>query len=321
VKAWVYTKYGSADELQLIETVAPIPADDQVLVKIHAVSINDWDWQLLQGTPFVNKMMNGLLKPRQQILGSDIAGQVEAVGAGVERFAPGDRVYGDLSDTWGGFAEYVCADEKSLAPIPDAMSFEDAAAIPQAGMLAVQGLRDVGRLQSGEKLLINGAGGGVGTFGIQLARLYEDVEVTGVDSGPKLEMLHGLGFDRVIDYTREDFTAAGRQYDLILDTKTNRPVSHYLRALRPGGRYVTVGGDRILQVLLLGPLVSMIRGIKLRLVMLKANKDLPFMNELYSAGRVKPVIDGPYPMEELQQAMRHFGAGEHRGKVVIRVAR
>ena len=321
MKAWIYRKYGSPDELQLTETVAPIPADDQVLVKIHAVSINDWDWQLLQGTPFVNKMMNGLFKPRQQILGSDIAGRVEAVGAGVERFAPGDRVYGDLSDTWGGFAEYVCADEKSLAPIPDAMSFEDAAAIPQAGMLAVQGLRDVGRLQSGEKLLINGAGGGVGTFGIQLARLYEDVEVTGVDSGPKLEMLHGLGFDRVIDYTREDFTAAGRQYDLILDTKTNRPVSHYLRALRPGGRYVTVGGDRILQVLLLGPLVSMIRGIKLRLVMLKANKDLPFMSELYSAGRVKPVIDGPYPMEELQQAMRHFGAGEHRGKVVIRVAR
>lgn len=289
-------------------------------MKIHAVSINDWDWQLLLGTPFANRMMNGLFKPRKQILGSDIAGRVEAVGAGVERYSPGDRVYGDLSELWGGFAEYVCAAADALAPIPEKMSFEDAAAIPQAAMLAVQGLRDVGQLQSGEKLLINGAGGGVGTFGIQLARLYDNVEVSGVDSGPKLKMLRGLGFDHVIDYTREDFTAAGRQYDLILDTKTNRPVSHYLRALRPGGRYITVGGDRIMQVLLLGPLVSMIRGKKLRLVMLKVNKDLPFMNELYSADRIKPVIDGPYPMEELQQVMRYFGAGEHRGKVVISVA-
>lgn len=170
MKAWVYTKYGSADELQLVDTAKPVPADDQVLVKVHAVSINDWDWPLLQGTPFVNRLMNGPIKPRQQILGSDLAGQVEALGAGVERFAPGNRVYGDLSESWGGFAEYVCAGENALAPIPEKMSFEDAAAIPQAGMLAVQGLRDVGRLQSGEKLLINGAGEHKGKVVISVAR-------------------------------------------------------------------------------------------------------------------------------------------------------
>jgi NADPH:quinone reductase-like Zn-dependent oxidoreductase len=317
MRAIVYHKYGTPDVLKLEEVERPVPGDDEVLIKVYAVSINDWDLGLLDGD-FINRMLNGLRKPKKKILGSDIAGRIEAVGKNVTQFKPGDEVYGDLSGRWGGFAEYVCAAEHSLALKPPAMSFAEAAAIPQAAMLAVQGLIDKGKIQKGQKLLINGAGGGVGTFGIQIAKLY-GVEVTGVDNTGKLDMLRSMGFDHVIDYTKEDFTKNGKCYDLILDVKTNRSMFSYARALSPNGIYVTVGGSigRLLQAVLLGPWIRMIYKKYIRIVALKTNKDLAYMNKLFESGKVKPVIDGPYKLDEVPEAFRLFGKGEHKGKVVI----
>lgn len=320
MKAIVYTKYGSVDELQLKEVDKPILKDDEVLIKVHAVSINDWDLGLLQGD-FINRILNGLLKPKRQILGSDIAGRIEAIGKNITRFKIGDEVYGDLSGHWGGFAEYVCAREKSLELKPASMSFEQASSIPQAAMLAVQGLIDKGKIHPGQKLLINGAGGGVGTFGVQIAKLY-GVEVTGVDSTGKLDMMRSIGFDHVIDYTKEDFTKNGRHYDLILDAKTNRSMFDYARALSPNGVYVTVGGSigRLFQSLLLAPFISLIRKKHISLVSLKTNKGLIYMNELFEAGKVKPVIDGPYKMENFHEAFNLFDKAAHKGKVVITIS-
>jgi NADPH:quinone reductase-like Zn-dependent oxidoreductase len=317
LKAAVYTKYGTPEVLHVQEIEKPHPKDDEVLVKVYAVSINDWDLGLLQGD-FINRLMYGFLTPGKKILGSDIAGQIEAVGKHVTRFQPGDKVYGDLSGQWGGMAEFVCARENMLAPKPAGMSFVDAAAIPQAAMLAIQGLRDKGQIQPGQKLLINGAGGGVGTFAVQIAKLY-GVEVTGVDSSEKLDMLLSMGFDHVIDYTQEDFTKNGRCYDLILDVKTNRSIFDYTRALCNNGIYVTVGGSisRLFQALFLKPWISMIRKKHIRIVALKPNKDLGYMNELFEAGKLKPVIDGPYKLDEVTKAFSLFGKGSHKGKVVI----
>ena len=317
MKALIYTKYGGPEVLQVKEIERPYPKDDEVLVKVHAVSINDWDWGLLTGD-FINRLLNGLRKPKRKILGSDIAGCVEAIGKNVTRFKTGDEVYGDLSGQWGGFAEYACAKESALALKPASMSFEEAAAIPQAAMLAVQGLIDKGKIQAGLKLLINGAGGGVGTYGLQIAKLY-GVEVTGVDSTGKLDMLRSVGFDHVIDYTKEDFTKNGQRYDLILDVKTNRSMFDYTRALNRHGVYVTVGGSlgRLLQCLLLGPWISMTRKKYFRIVALKPNKDLAYMNELFEAGKIKSVIDGPFRLDQAADAFRIFAKGDHKGKIVI----
>ena len=317
MRAIVYHKYGTPDVLKLEEVDNPVPGDDEVLIKVYAVSINDWDLGLLDGD-FINRMLNGLMKPKKKILGSDIAGRIEVIGKNVTQFKPGDEVYGDLSGRWGGFAEYVCAGENELALKPPAMSFAQAAAIPQAAMLAVQGLIDKGKIQEGQKLLINGAGGGVGTFGIQIAKLY-GVEVTGVDNTGKLDMLRSMGFDHVIDYTKEDFTKNGKCYDLILDVKTNRSMFDYARALSCNGVYVTVGGStaRLLQALLLAPLIRIIYKKYIRIVALKTNKDLAYMNKLFESGKVKPVIDGPYKLVEVPEAFRLFGKGKHKGKVVI----
>ncbi|MES2776519.1 MAG: NAD(P)-dependent alcohol dehydrogenase [Bacteroidota bacterium] len=317
MKAIIYTKYGGTEALHLREIDKPYPKDDEVLVKIHAVSINDWDLGLLEGD-FINRMLNGFFKPKRTILGSDIAGTVEAVGKNITKFKTGDEVYGDLSGRWGGFAEYTCAPEKALAVKPATMSFEEAAAIPQAAMLAVQGLIDICKIQAGQKLLINGAGGGVGTFGVQVAKLY-GVEITGVDHTVKLDMLHAVGFDHVIDYTKEDFTKNGQRYDLVLDVKTNRSMFGYSRSLNRNGRYVTVGGSmgRLLQALFLGPWISMFSKKYIRIVPLKPNKDLLYMNGLFETGKMKPVIHGPYKLQEFSEAFRVFSKGEHRGKVVI----
>jgi len=319
MKAIIYSKYGTPDVLELREVERPFPKDDEVLVKVFAVSLNDWDCGLLHGD-FINRMLNGLRKPKIKILGSDIAGEVEAVGKNVEKFRVGDHVYGDLSGTWGGFAEYVCANENALVIKPISMTFEEAAAIPQAAMLAVQGLLDKGKLKPGQKVLINGAGGGVGTFAIQIAKSY-GVEMTGVDSAAKLEMLQSLGYDHVIDYTRKDFTRNKKKYDLILDAKTNRSMFDYVRALRPRGIYVTVGGEigRLFQALILGPLISIVSKKKIAIVALKVNKDLAYMNELFETGKLKPVIDGPYTLEEVPDTFRLFDKGAHKGKVVITV--
>ena len=319
MKAIVYTKYGTPDDLEFKEIDKPVIKDDEVLVKVFAVSLNDWDVGLLEGD-FVNRMLNGVRTPKIKILGSDVAGRVEAVGKNVKKWKSGDEVFGDLSGRWGGFAEYVCARENDLALKPPTMSFEQAAAIPQAGMLAVQGLIDKGKIKSGQRVLINGAGGGVGTFAVQIGKLYGG-EMTGVDSASKLDMMLSMGFDHVIDYTREDFTNNGQRYDLILDAKTNRSIFDYARALRPEGTYVTVGGSvsRLLQILLVSPLVQVTTRKKIGIVALKPNKDLTYMSELFEAGKVKPVIDGPYRLEDVPKAFTLFRQGLHKGKVVITI--
>ncbi len=322
MNAVVLTRYGSPDVLQLQELAKPEPKDDQVLVKVHATTINDWDWCYVRGKPYIYRLMYGLIKPRLRVLGAEVSGIVEAVGNQVTNFQPGDRVYGDLSEAGlGGFAEYVCAKEDALARMPPGMTFEMAAALPHAAMLALQGLVDVGRIQSGESVLINGAGGGVGMIGVQIAKRF-GAEVTGVDRAPKLAMLKSMGFDHVVDYQRDDFTRSGRRYDLILDTRTNRPPSSYLRALEPNGRYVTVGGEvsRLLQALCIGPIVSRFTGKHIRIVALKPNKDLGYVNRMFETNELKVVIDGPYPLIEIPQALQRFGEAKHVGKIVITIA-
>jgi NADPH:quinone reductase-like Zn-dependent oxidoreductase len=324
MKAIVCTKYGPPDVLQLKEVEKPTPRDNEVLVKVHAASLNSWDCDLVKGKPFVNRLMTGLLKPKINIFGADIAGRIEAVGENVKQFKPGDEVFGDLSPCgWGGFAEYVCARENVLALKPASMTFEEAAAVPQAGLLALQGLRDKVQIQPGQKVLINGAGGSAGTFAVQIAKLF-GAEVTGVDSTSKLDMLRSIGADQVIDYTQEDFTKNGQVYDLILDVVTYRSIFDYKRALSPKGNYVMLGGGswaRVVQTMFLGPLISMTGSKKMHVLMYKPNKkeDVDFMKELLEAGKVKPVIDRRYPLSEVAEAFRYLGEGRFRGKVVITV--
>jgi len=322
VKAIVYTKYGPPDVLQLKEVDKPTPKDNEALIKVHAASVNDWDWGLLRGTPFLNRLVvSGLLKPKYKILGCDIAGRVEAVGGNVKQFHPGDEVFGDISGcNWGGFAEYVCARENALALKPASMTFEEAAAVPQAAVLALQGLRDKRQIQPGQKVLINGAGGGAGTFAVQIAKVF-GAEVTGVDSTRKLDIMRSIGAGQVIDYTQEDFTKNGQCYDLILDFAAHHSIFDYKRALSPKGIYVMVGGStaRIFQAMLIGPLISMTGSKKMGFLAHKPNKDLAFMKELLEAGKVVPVIDRRYPLSEVAEALRYFGEGHAKGKVVITI--
>jgi len=318
MKAIVFTRYGTSEVLELRELPKPTPGDGEVLVRVRAVSVNDWDWQILQGIPFVNRLTVGLRRPKKQILGSDIAGRIEALGTNARRFHLGDEVFGDLSGRWGGFAEYVCAREEDLALKPASLTFEEAAAIPQAAMLAVQGLRDKGQIRPGQTILINGAGGGVGTFAIQIARLH-GAETTGVDAGEKLDLLRSLGFDHVLDYAQKDFTELGQRYDLILDVKTNRSAFAYLRVLKARGVYVTVGGStaRIVQVALLGLVLPLVSSKRMHVVVLKPNKDLGYLTELVEEGSAKPVIDSFYPLSDAAAAMKRFGESKHQGKIVI----
>ncbi len=321
MKAVVIEKYGPPENLKLKEVDKPTPNDNEVLVKIHAAAVNDFDWSMVRGKPFLYRLLFGILKPKHQIPGMELAGTVEAMGPNAKAFKLEDAVYGDISGYgFGSFAEYICINEKALVLKPESMSFEEAAAIPHASMLAVQGLIDIGKIQKVQKILINGAGGGVGTFGMQIAKLY-DAEVTGVDTGSKLAMMKDIGFDNVIDYKKEDFTKNGQRYDLILDAKTNRSPFAYARSLKPNGRYVTVGGNltRILQMLILKPWISKINKKSLHIVSLKPNKDLEFINELFEAGKIKPVLDGPYKLSEVPKVLQYFGEGKHTGKIVIRI--
>ena len=322
MKAMVRDRYGAPDVLELRDVATPVPGPKDVLVRVHAASVNDWDWGLLQGTSVVDRLLEGIVSPKTRILGGDIAGRVEAVGEQVEAFRPGDEVYGDLCMSgFGAFAEYARAPERCLVRKPSGMAFQQAAAIPQAGMLAVQGLIDVGRLQPGQRLLLNGAGGGVGTFALQIAQHY-GVEVTVVDKPGKLDALRAMGAAHVIDYLREDFTRRGTRYGLILDVKTNRSPRAYARVLNPNGVYATVGGDlpRLLQVVVQGPLIKSLARKHVRVVVLKPNKDLAYMNDLFEAGKLSPVIDSVYPLAELPDALRRFGTGDHTGKVIVTMA-
>ncbi|NQX58234.1 NAD(P)-dependent alcohol dehydrogenase [Paenibacillus qinlingensis] len=321
MKAIIYTKYGSPNELIYTEVEKPQPKDHEVLINVHVASINSWDWDLLRGTPFLVRI-GGITKPKYTILGADIAGRVEAVGKAVKQFAPGDEVFGDISGcSWGGFAEYVCASETAVSLKPATISFEDAAAIPQAAVLALQGLRGRGLIRKGKKVLINGAGGGVGTFAIQLSKLF-GAEVTAVDRAVKLPKLEALGADYVMDYKKEDFTTSGNKYDLILDVVGNRSIFDCKRALSLDGQYVMVGGtlSRIFQVMLLGPLISLLSKKKMGLLMHKPNAtDQNELMSFWEIGKLTPVIDRHYPLGEVADALTYFGEGQHIGKVMIHI--
>lgn len=325
MKAIVYTKFGPPDVLQFTEVEKPDPKDDELLVKIHAASVNALDRHLLKSKPALMRILtgNGLVKPKNQRIGVDIAGRVEAVGKNVTQFRPGDEVFGVAT---GAFAEYACADEHELALKPTGSSFEEAAAVPIAAITALQGLRDKGLIQPGQKVLIHGASGGVGTFAVQIARAC-GAEVTAVCSTRNVEMVRSMGAEQVIDYTQEDVTRNGQQYDLILAVNGYHSIFAYRRVLRPGGTYVLVGEGSnthlfraLLQTLLLGPLISRGRRQNMCFFIAKITRtDLDFIKGLMEAGKVVPVIDRCYPLCETAEAFRYLEKGHARGKVVITV--
>ena len=319
MKAIVYTKYGSPDVLELIEVEKTTPKENEVLIKVRAASVNPLDWHYLRGKPLFMRLMGaGLLKPKNKILGVDVAGRVETVGRNVKQLHPGDEVFGG-GEFLGGFAEYVCVSENKLALKPANITFEEAAAVPIAAVTALQGLRDKGQIQQGQKVLVNGAGGGVGTFAVQIAKSF-GAEVTGVCSTSKVEIVRSIGADRVIDYTQEDFTKNGQRYNLIIDAAAYRSILDQKRALSPEGIYVMVGGSmaRMFQVLFLRPWISMTGSKKIGVMLANINKkDLVFMKELLEAGKVVPVIVRRYPLSETAEAIRYLEEGHARGKVVI----
>jgi len=315
MKAIVALKYGSPDVLELVDIEKPTPKDYQVLLKVHAASVNAYDWHMLEGKPFLARLMGGgLLKPRNKMPGSDIAGRIEAVGSNVKEFHVGDEVFGFCV---GGFAEYACAREDLLVLKPTNVTFEEAAATPLAGLTALQGLRDKGEIQPGQKVLINGASGGVGTFAVQIAKSF-GAEVTAVCSTGKMDTARSIGADHVIDYTKEDFTRSGQRYDLILATAGHHSIFDYKRALSPKGIYIFVGGSRMIQTMTMGPLISKMGNKKMGFFIMKPNKkDLVFMKDLLEAGKVKPVIDRRYPLSEVPEALRYLEEGHAKGKIVI----
>ncbi|MBX2838543.1 MAG: NAD(P)-dependent alcohol dehydrogenase [Gammaproteobacteria bacterium] len=321
MKALESTKYGWPDGLSITAREKPAPSEDEVLIKVYTAAVNDYDWSMVIGRPFIYRLMFGLRKPRHPVAGMEVAGIIESVGSNVEEFKTGDAVYGDTSDHgFGSFAEYFCVHKNAVQLKPELMSFEHAAALPHASALAMQGLFGHGKLKQNENILINGAGGGVGTLALQLAKL-NNATVTGVDTGDKLKSMSDLGFDHVIDYKTTDFTRQKKHYDLILDAKTSRSIFDYQRALTKDGRYVTVGGHlpRLLQILLLKPLLHFLVRKRFSIVALKPNKDMDYLSDLHKQGKLIPLIDGPHPFEKLPELLDYFGRGKHTGKVIISV--
>ncbi len=319
MKAIVRTKYGSPDVLELREIDKPAPTDNQVLVRVQAAAVNPLDWHILRGEPFLVRLMGfGLFKPKHQILGADMSGRVEAVGKDVTQFQVGDEVFGS---GMGGFAEYVCIREDKLVLMPTAMTFEQAAAVPIASITALQALRDHGRLQTGQQVLINGASGGVGTFAVQIAKAL-GAHVTGVCSGRNVEMVRSVGADHVIDYTKEYFWRSEREYDLIVDNAAFHSIRKPLRVLKATGVYVGVGGSSstasLLQSLIFNPIIAKMKGKKVVSFIANVNQaDLVFMKEFLEAGKIVPVIDRKYSLSDTPQAIRYVEEGHARGKVVI----
>jgi NADPH:quinone reductase-like Zn-dependent oxidoreductase len=319
MKAVVYCDYGSPDVLRLATIAKPRPNDDQVLVKVRAASVNPYDWHFMRGEPYIMRLGNGLRKPSNTRIGVDFSGVVEAVGKNITQFKPGDEVFGGRT---GAFAEYIAMQEKSLIPKPANISFEQAGAVQIAGLTALQGLRDAGKLQPGQKVLINGASGGVGTFAVQIGKTL-GAEVTGVCSTRNIEMVRALGADHVIDYTKENFTTAAKRYDLVLDLVGNHGLLAVRQALTPDGNYVMIGGpagrwiaplDTVVRAFLLRPFVKQEMGF----MMSKVNReDLMFLRELMEAGKLTPVIDKTYPLSQTRDAVAYQEAGRSRGKVVI----
>ncbi len=326
MKAVICPKYGSPDVLQLREVVKPVPQEDEVLIQIHAASLNSRDLRMLRANPFFMRLMpGGLLRPKNKILGADLAGRVEVIGRLIKQFKPGDEVFGYLPSATGRgtFAEYVCANENAITLKPANLTFEQAAAVPEAAMTALQALRDKGNIQPGQKVLVQGASGGVGTFAVQIARAF-GAEVTAVCSTRNLEMVHSLGADHVIDYKKEDFTQNGQKYDLILAVNGYHPISDYLRALQPEGCYVVAGGSmfQLAQAAINRKKVSKTRNQKICIASLvQSQKDLILIKELLESGQVVPVIDGCYPLSKTADALRYFEEVHPKGKVVITVKR
>jgi NADPH:quinone reductase-like Zn-dependent oxidoreductase len=323
MKAIIYETYGSADVLQLKDVEKPAPQPNEVLVKVHASSANPLDWRMMRATPFLARLENGLFKPKETRLGADLAGRVEAVGSSVTQFRPGDEVFGDnFGNGLGAFAEYVCVSEERLALKPSRVSFEDAAAVPLAAMTALQGLQ-LGKIQPGQKVLINGASGGVGTFAVQIAKAL-GAEVTGVCSTRNMEMVRSIGADHVIDYTQEDFTRSGQQYDLIYCAVGNHSITEYKRALRPQGVCVIAGFTSLrlmFEHLILGPRRSKVGGQRVGIMgTVKSNRDdLEMLRQLLETGKVMPVIDRCYALDQVPDALRYLETGRAKGKVIITV--
>ena len=318
MKAIVYEKYGPPEVLQLKEVEKPTPKDEEVLVKIHATAINSADGTLMRGKPFLGRLWQGLLKPKNKILGADIAGKVEAVGKNVKQFKPGDEVFGDISDIgFGGFAEYVAVPEKVLLQKPTNLKYEEAAALPAASVVALQGLRNHGQIKHGQKVLINGAGGGIGSFAVQIAKSF-GAEVTGVCSTKKLDMVRSIGADHVIDYTKEDFTKSGQLYDLIFDLHVSHSISEYKRALAPNGAYIAC--DFNPTSLFLGPLISLFGSKKVKSYLARINaEDLTYIKELIEAGKIRPVIDRRFPLNDVADAIQYYEEKHSQGKIIITV--
>jgi NADPH:quinone reductase-like Zn-dependent oxidoreductase len=322
MKAIVFDHYGPPEELTLQEVPTPVPTGHEVLVKVRAAALNAADWHVMRADPFLVRLMCGLFKPRVKRLGADVAGVVLAVGPAVTRFKAGDEVFGCLPvGSWGSYAEQVCAGEEILAPKPTQVSFDEAAAVPLAGLTALQALRDVGQLQAGQKALINGASGGVGTLAVQIAKAL-GAEVTAVCSSRNVDLAGSLGADHVIDYAREDFTQGAQRYDVIVAANGYHPLAAYRKALGPRGRYAMVGGTgrQMAEAVFMGPWLSEKGGRRLGRVDMKSTPDdMRFLADLLGAGKVKPVIDRRYGLTQVPEAIRYLEEGHARGKVVITV--
>ncbi len=323
MKAVVYEEYGSPDVLQLKEIDKPVPKDNEVLIKVHSVSLNSLDWRILRANPFLVRFMGfGLLKPSVNILGADISGTIESIGKNIKQFQVGDEVLGDkVPGKLGGLAEYTCATEDVIIKKPRQLSFDDCACLPIARVTVLQGLRDYGKIQSGQRVLIHGASGGVGTFAVQIAK-YFGADVTGQCSTGNIDMVQSLGADQVIDYKKEDFVKLGQKYDLIFAANGGRSIFEYKQAMNPHGIYVMVGGSgkQMFQAMALGPILSIFSNQRFRHVIAKTNlKDMSFLIDILESGHLKPLIDRKYSLDETADAFRYIETGHASGKVIIHV--
>jgi len=322
MKALTFKKYGRPQEvLEISEEAKPVPKDHEVLVKIHCTAINDYDWSMVRGKPLLYRLMFGLTRPKSSVPGMELSGTVVQIGSSVKAFKIGDEVFGDTSAYgFGTFAAYISIHYKALVLKPQSMSFEAAASLPHASLLAYQGLVGLGGIQKGMKVLINGAGGGVGTFALHLSKL-NGCEVTGVDSKDKMDTLKALGYDYLLDYESQDFTKVGIQYDLILDCKTNKSPFAYQRSLTSKGKYVSIGGSLVylLFTLIWGKVLSLFSSRSLKILSLKPNEGLDYICKCYEKQHIKCLVDGPYPLESGAKMLQYFGDGKHKGKIVLTI--
>ncbi|PWJ58380.1 NADPH:quinone reductase-like Zn-dependent oxidoreductase [Dyadobacter jejuensis] len=323
MKALLFEKYGRPEDvLQLGEIARPEPQENEVLIRVMATAVNDYDWSVLRGKPLVYRLMYGLLKPKMNIPGMELSGEVVGMGAEVRQFEVGDAVFGDISHYgFGTFAEYIAIDAKAVVKMPPGMSFVEAAAIPHAAGLAFQALEDLDRAGKGQRVLINGAGGGVGAVGLQLAK-NRGYEVVGVDAQEKLTKMKAMGFDEVLDYRQTDITKVSQRYDLILDCKCCKSIFLFPKILTPKGRYVAIGGEvlSLLQVALFGKILGLLTKQRFQVLSLKSNKDLAKIGDQFNHNLLNTHVDGPFPWTDAPRLIQYFGEGKHQGKIVLMVS-